>query len=110
MSVDLAALLDQRNARFRAWRLFGVPVQGGWVLWRQEDEAELTLRCLSCRALLRGRHFAEPLRALAPAAVLQAERGELLAACHHLAPLAGEDPAEVVALTALELLAGDPPR
>jgi hypothetical protein len=110
MSVDFAALLDQRNARFRAWRLFGVPVRGGWTLSREEGEAELRLYCLACRAQLGGRHFADLLQALAPASLLHAEREELLVACRHLAPLAGDDPPEVVALTALELLAGDPPR
>jgi hypothetical protein len=118
MPADLAALLAQRNARLRAWRACGVPVEGGWRPGDpQRDFARprLTLRCGSCggEPLTRGMGSRMPL-ATVLANLNDHERASveewLGRGCPHLAPLLGEDPPEVQALTTLELLAGDPPR
>jgi hypothetical protein len=117
MPADLATLLAQRNARFRAWRTYGVPIAPGEVLvYRNYDGTRLLLDAeLSCTACnlpsaghrdLRG----APREELAAADRAAVEELVMDNGCSHLAPLLGEDPPEVVELTKLELLAGDPPR
>lgn len=105
--ADLAAELAYRNARLRAWKAHGVPVEGGWgeISFKSDGKvyALLILRCETCLAIARG--AATEVRYLEVTAARVV--GEI--ACSHLAPLIGADPPEVVALTKLELLAGDPP-
>jgi hypothetical protein len=107
MPVDLAALLALQNA----WRAYGVPVVGDRYL--ESDCLWLYLKCGRCDtydeiplSLLERedgvRLFLKRLRALL--AELKSK------GCEDLARLLGKDPPEVVALTKLELLAGDPPR
>jgi hypothetical protein len=124
--ADLAAELALRNARFRAWRAYGVPVAGGWEpcyltkvdlgtmrsLGSEFIGVELRLCCGACgysRKWNLGRTELEAPCGIR-AAVLGREWVSLHASCVHLAPLLEPDPPAVVALTKLELLAGDPPR
>jgi hypothetical protein len=113
--VDPAALIAHRNARFRAWRAYGVPVEGEWRLVTGRPYfGVLDLGCAVC--LSDARNYAPaggaPGRAELIARLVNAER-ELFAfrqlLCSHLTPLLGADPPEVQEITRLELLAGDPP-
>jgi hypothetical protein len=109
--VDLAALLALSNARFRAWRAYGVPVAGRWL--HLGGGTVLDLQCTTCQRrpthLIRLHPDQHD-----PKALREKERRWLgwfgLHGCPHLAPLlAEEEPHELAALLALELLAGDPP-
>jgi hypothetical protein len=97
--ADVAALLAYRNARLRAWRAHGVPVEGGW--WG----GSIKVRCTVCGADGEGGVVSGDIGAAA-----RCEHLAIATCCEHLAPLLGEDPPEIVDLTRLELLAGDPPR
>jgi hypothetical protein len=48
MPADLAALLAQRNARFRAWRAFGVPTESKWEWFLTEEQKEAALLRIIC--------------------------------------------------------------
>jgi hypothetical protein len=114
MPADLADEIALRNARFRAWREYGVPVAEGWGSDPDRGEEggySVFLYCRECDLyghdfLARGDIDAARLQGAERNAVEEARR----MGCRHLDPLLGEDPPEVVALTKLELLAGDPPR
>ena len=113
MFEDLAAILALRNARFRAWRAYGVPVAGGWHP-KAEPAIALALLGLSCLRCNRTTTEYAPCFPMDLRIREEMERRCVRAlagmGCPHLAPLLGDDPPEVVALTKLELLAGDPPR
>jgi hypothetical protein len=119
-SLELELL--RRNARLRAWRAYGVPVEGGWQL----DLPGTTPRALWCDLKLGcgvcnrrgqsqsvnalGRHAEGLLTALAAAerqALSRWWRSGWVAVCSHLAPLLGVDPPEVLAILELELLGGE---
>jgi hypothetical protein len=113
--TDPAALIAYRNARLRAWRAYGVPVEGEWrFVAGRPYFGVLDLGCAVC--LSDARNYASAAgaksRAEIAARLANAER-ELFAfrqlLCAHLTPLLGADPPEVLELTKLELLAGDPP-
>lgn len=124
--MDLEILL--RNARFAAWREYGLRFEGGWSVLPLEERdvllvyglselewpglrlPQLSLRCGTC-----GRHErGELLHPSLADSLLEAFRGwELtlvarleLEGCHHLAPLSGGDPEGVRALCALLLVSG----
>jgi hypothetical protein len=88
----------RQNARFRAWRALGVPVEGRW------EEGALTvilrLRCLSCSFGIE-KMFT---RAIGVARQVAAYRP--LVCCDHLEPLRGEAPPALAAIEELELLSG----
>jgi hypothetical protein len=116
MISNPGAELARRNARLRAWREYGVPVAGGWIICEREKRGrnhwiDLKIFCRTCDQ--RGAGYSINLEGLAwpelSAAIVAAERYEILQVCTHLAPLLGAEPPEVVELTHLELLAGDPP-
>ena len=107
---DYVAVFALRNARLRAWQAHGLPMSGQWRFWRMRSGrpvGTLALACLQCGKSDSGDHFYM-------ADLARFERlliGNLnRQACGHLNALLGEEPPEVVALTRLELLAGDPPR
>jgi hypothetical protein len=115
MTADLAALIALRNARFRAWRAYGVPVAEAWRAPKDRSDRLwlVTISCSLCGA--RGDDFGH-VAGLKAGEYDAGHRPDVLErncirakSCVHLAPLLGEDPPEVVALTKLELLAGDPP-
>jgi hypothetical protein len=113
--ADLAVGLAYRNARLRAWRAYGVPIEGGWrsAPRRRVVVASAELRCAVCGErddtfLTRNE---EPAKYLVMLARSEADSLRWIVAerrCSHLAPLLGEDPPEIIGLTQLELLAGDP--
>lgn len=99
---DLAAELLRRNARLRAWREYGVPVEGGW---KEVGSRSLVARLwlnVNCGAC--GAYYWE--RLMECSGGWRHEGPGRANPCPHLAPLLGEDPPEVEQLTALELLAG----
>jgi type II secretory pathway component PulM len=100
MSLHLE--LQKRNARLRAYRALGVPVDARWEIRPRgrRSSAVLTLGCALCQA-------GAMKEAWSPAGMARAE-GEALAFadCPHLAPLLQPDPPELAALLDLELLAG----
>jgi hypothetical protein len=114
ISSDLLLELQKRNARLRAWRAYGVPIEGGWEPLKFLGHHVLTLRCGDCG---RGDWFARP----PDATRHQVRRAEVIlldklsdpkgdgsyTGCPHLAPLLGDDPPEVQAIAELELLAGE---
>jgi hypothetical protein len=101
----------RRNARIRAWRAQGVPVEGGWNLTGRA----LNLHCAVCQAgesfvvhrLLIWNRLPERLAEVLVWAEQEAT-GRLThkTGCNHLTSLLGEDPPEILALIELELLAG----
>jgi hypothetical protein len=99
---DLALALLRRNARLRAWRAYGVPVEGGWEEWSDGGVWDFRVRCLACG----GTHTAGLIFEAVLAAEERAIKRHLLSGCPHLAPLLGDDPPEVTAIAELELLAG----
>ncbi len=112
--MDLYLETQRRNARFRAWRAYGVPVEGGWSNVRIEDgqqyaSAGLQLGCGTCGRAARtvcGEEWYHKDPVDAEWVVLTGlDAGTPL--CVHLAPLLEDDPPEVQALWELELLAGD---
>jgi hypothetical protein len=115
MSADTDLFLAQRNARLRAWQAHGVPVEGGWRLASSRPRAygHLVIGCAVCGIERSGTYS---LHEIQPESYYHREIKEVRAlsegwrACSHLTPLLDEDPPEVVALTRLELLAGEPPR
>src|SRR5262245_44577585 len=106
--ADLVAELARRNARLRAWRAHGAPVEGGWRIerWRDGARGALDLGCTTC-----GKRTVDQ-TSYHPVSLPLIERSALrYLNCPHLAALLSEeDPPAVQALTQLELLAGDPPR
>jgi hypothetical protein len=119
--VDLELEIARRNARLRAFRGLGVPVEGGW----ERSEYGLyyvTLRCLLCQgpakteqlqssvALVMGRGLDRPNWI---GAAREAELNAAFATClgvrwkQHLDRLWEEDPPGLAALYELELLAGE---
>jgi hypothetical protein len=132
--ADLHLELLRRNARLRAWRAVGVPVEGGWsepvytpadggfyglfasifcaicVPAGERFKAAPWLHVSASGHVLRPVGYdLQPVRQ----ALLNRERELLearLHACSHLAPLLGDDPPEVLAILELELLAGEGPR
>jgi hypothetical protein len=108
MSLHLE--LQKRNARLRAFRALGVPVEGGWQP-APDGRLLLQLRCLTCggpphQTFTGLERFA--VKARGPHGI----EGQLIRAiqrltrCPHLAPLLQPDPPELAALLDLELLAG----
>jgi hypothetical protein len=118
MSADLAALLVQRNARFRAWRAYGSPIEARWEkLPTPADRGplyKLSIRCLACGDDAEERFFDSEyllnLRGAAQPGYLDEERSAFLLGCEHLLPLVDPDPPAVQELIRIELLASDPPR
>jgi hypothetical protein len=110
--VAVEVALAQRNARLRAWREHGAPVAGGWRRDRAgRGRLSLSLRCGACRLEV-DLDLWESVYTHQPAALLRVEARALahlegVYRCRHLSALLREDPPEVVALTKLELLAGD---
>jgi hypothetical protein len=101
MSADLALEIHRRNARLRAWRAYGVPVEGGW------EGTGLMLRCGVCLGPWRGVKLSGHVRTQHLAwQEVQLVRAMRRRDCPHLAPLLGDDPPEVTAIAELELLAG----
>jgi hypothetical protein len=114
----LAALqleLIRRNARFRAWRAYGLPAAGHWRL----AESGLVVGSLRCHACQEQVSYAyDPSQWGDAEGVdwqnLLAEGERTLVSklsrykgCWHLRPLLTADPPEVRAITELELLSGD---
>ena len=104
---DFSLELARRNARLRAFRAVGVPISGGWE--RAPEGYRIALFCDACG------YFAS--EKLWPRFRARLEWQESLMlrgldpygmgpCCAHLGPLLDGDPAEVVEITALELLAG----
>jgi hypothetical protein len=111
-----------RNARFRAWKGYGVPVEGGWRLGVPEpmetpDEVFVGawgfIRCgLGCKPprpeglFLSVGEYVQGYRYIR--GCVEAEERILRGyGCEHLRPLlTRRDPVEVRAITKLELLAG----
>lgn len=104
MSADLHLEIARRNARLRAWRAHGAPVEGGWCL-ALHGSVKLSLRCEAC-PFAAGEVWAGPEHM---EAVEHDEVSRLVRSCPcpSLAPLLGPDPEEVRNLTGLELLAGE---
>lgn len=110
---DLYLQIGQRNARLRAWRACGLPVRGEWR-GTPNTGFSILLSCAECDGA--ESFYVDPLTLLSsfdlPWLLRQGEREALSllvkrSTCHHLAPLLlPEDPEEVRAVTALELLAG----
>lgn len=128
MSADAASSLHlailRRNARFRAWRSAGVPVEGGWRLMQPgrkgHEWAALALRCGACGWEESGGTGGKPWLGKTWGWMLEEEEEDALIGvdrkptppsigdwhCPHLTPLLSPDPPEVVATTELEMLAG----
>jgi hypothetical protein len=117
MEPDLELELLRRNARFRAWRAYGVPVEVRWEVaperWRPPRTLLLHIACTAGCRLPRYPYAVYSLGwvysgadsfAQTERSVLSARQGDRF--CPHIAPLFGEDPPEVQALIELELLAG----
>jgi hypothetical protein len=108
--TELERQLLYRNARFRAWRTHGAPVEGEWRKdWR--EGYDLLLRCSSCGHALRADLKPAQIRYEGLADAMSRREAALLEmlpgrGCSHLAPLLDEDPQEVLALLELELLVG----
>jgi hypothetical protein len=112
--ADLHLELLRRNARLRAWRAYGVPVEGGWDVWL--GTPRLQLRCAACdmianglasmRAGAYGERQLINLERKFVKRLINGAKGYSGPLCPHLAPLLGADPPEVVAILELELLAG----
>jgi hypothetical protein len=115
VSLDLE--IARRNARFRAWRAYGLAFEGGWYTYPSERHgysARLDLRCLACLRLVRSRFVHKG----NPPSVLQRREEDatdtasgragipLRGYCSHLSPLLGEDPPEVRAIWEMEILSG----
>jgi hypothetical protein len=107
--ADLHLELLRRNARLRAWRAYGIPVEGGWTLSEEDLPPLLALSCRECGAWLQ---TCPPRRTLRQTADIFREESRAITGslrsqgCPHLAPLLGADPPEVKAIAELELLAG----
>jgi hypothetical protein len=100
--------IARRNARLRAWRAHGVPIEGCWE--RVGHSVRVRLRCQACG--LEGQP-SEPLSSKAePHRWRTAEDWQVRditdKGCRHLAShlLVATDPPEVITITELELLAG----
>jgi hypothetical protein len=119
VSTDLAVAIHARNARLRAWKGVGVPVEGGWELQHQVMVDMSTMRAVSdstpvvtlrlrCGRCDRSTHFPHPPDDLSLLSLRRAEAARLESlewlGCTHLRPLLFSDPPSVVALTALEML------
>jgi hypothetical protein len=106
---DIEREFFRQNARLRAWRAHGMPVEGRW--YRSLDDG-LRLRCVECAkgyaiavvpALFPELTLAAALKRSLEVAVRSIEEQ----GCPHLLPLLKDDPPEVASTLALELLAGD---
>jgi hypothetical protein len=103
--------LYHRNARLRAWRDYGVPVEARWAP-RDEASATLHFSCARCFLGEENVHSWRVLREDIPLeeALADWEKEALLRlarrGCSHLAVLLGPEPAEVRAIWELELLYG----
>jgi ribosomal protein L34E len=106
-SLDLALGLEvlRRNARLRAWRGAGVPVEGHWER-RSPGAFTLFLGCAACGQRASRVERIRPLLLKRLPRVEAAAVESLRRRCSHLAPILGADPPEVLAITELELLAG----
>lgn len=109
-SPERAALA--RNAYLRAWRGCGVPLEGSWHLSAQGFFLSLSCQVCGGESNIAGSLDAlgvKPSGGFSPA---QRATERLLAAritergCAHLGPLLREEPPELEAIAALELLAG----
>jgi hypothetical protein len=128
--ASLEAELAYRNARLRAWRVYGVPLDGAWALkasgerpWADGPFTIAGVECIwlylycdfcgqvpsGCGQLVTPDWLAEQ----PDGTLARLEKGltnnAVARGCTHLTPLLSEDPPEVLELTKLELLAGDPP-
>jgi hypothetical protein len=104
---DPALEVAKRNARLRAWRAHGVPVEGRWTFG--PDGLSLALRCSECG---RGQSGGRPRNRSSLREGLEKKERDYLRelaqkGCYHLALLSGSEPPEVRATLELELLAGD---
>jgi hypothetical protein len=120
--LELAREVLRRNARLRAWRAVGVPVEGGWVIKgksRFNDRTywiDLKLGCSACNGWTPGASLNVAVEAgplldrMVHAEKAQIWRWPDRPVCSHLAPLLGDDSPEVLAIAELELLAGEPAR
>jgi hypothetical protein len=99
--------IARRNARLRAYRALGVPVEGEWRPPPPGGSlASIQMGCTSCGySTLKLAQF--DLERTERNAISLPIPGGRRARCEHLAPLLGEDSPEVRAIYELELLAGD---
>jgi hypothetical protein len=109
--TPLEAETLRRNARLRAWRDYGLPVEGGWTMekgWYDQPErhsARLLLRCTACPSVEYGTWlcFSEDSTDLDISLTYYEHLHT--PPCSHLEPLLEpHDPEEVQALTACALL------
>lgn len=104
LSRDIEGEIWQRNARFRAWQAYGVPVEARWQL--EAGKLSLLLRCLCCQKA--SFYESEP----EPAMMNDVERAAVVFCsrkfqCAHLTPLLRRElPPDVKAILDLELLCG----
>lgn len=103
--------LIRRNARLRAWRGQGMPLEGAWQQGSVPGElAHLVLRCRRCALRYEISYREVPWPAPLPQALSRQEQVVIgcfrLSGCAHLSPLLDRDPPEVRAVWELELLAG----
>jgi hypothetical protein len=106
MPDDLAAALAARNARFRAWRERGVPIEGEWAV----DKNGLAIAWLSCARCPELVGNAAVTRGASQLAFREKQIIQLLLddGCPHLAPLLDKDPPEIRAQ--IDRLASKPTR
>jgi hypothetical protein len=123
--ADLDLELQKRNARFRAWKALGVPLDGGWkeehlvsvdprtmrAVSDSTPTATLKIGCTLCDSPTYRGYGPGSLEVSASLDIpTELAEQELVAvarlACHHLDPLLQPDPPELAALYELELLAG----
>lgn len=111
MSESRFALeVARRNARLRAWRAYGLPVEGAWAQAPSGYQLQLACgRCLaSAQALISSLLLSTADLSTFTRALPEYERHTLRRlegkGCAELAPLRGGDPAAVREIWALELL------
>jgi hypothetical protein len=110
---DYQLELQRRNARLRAFRAYGIPVEGGW------SGIRFSARCATCnQGVARDLPSARPFAYLKKLGIpperlrtVEATEGEVIAelvlrGCPHLSPLLDPEPKEVLAIWELELLSG----
>lgn len=104
-SDEAARTVWQRNARLRAWAVHGLLLDAAWSL-EGPRYARLRFACRGCGAQLPTRGFFLDHWGTASFEGAEQDNVELLLyrGCTHLQALLGEDPPEVRAIIALELL------
>jgi hypothetical protein len=110
-TTELELLLAARNARFRAWKANGLPIEGAWAMLSimHATAGSVWVHCTLCKLDAEG--HVESLRS-GPneLGVLiykeeEAIKDLLSKGCHHLLLLQGEDPPRIKALVEKERLA-----